>query len=143
MTESLPEDVRRELDAIDAVLAGRPVEPELSELGRLALALRDERPEPRLGAFSSLDERVATGFPRRRRRFALPSIPPSALAGAAAAAIAIAVVIPLATSKHTPPNLVTATKAPEASSDTSSGASSSSSQASDQIAPSTAASGGA
>ena len=66
--EALPPDARRELDAIDAALAGRPVEPELTELGRLALALREDRPEPDDAAAARLDARMrAAQQPRRRR----------------------------------------------------------------------------
>ncbi len=43
-TDALPPDIQRELDAIDAALGGRPVEPELTELGALAVALREEMP---------------------------------------------------------------------------------------------------
>ena len=59
------DDARREVEAIDAALAG---EPELTELGRLALLLRDERPSPG-PAFTREPRR-----PRRRR------LPPAAAA---------------------------------------------------------------
>ena len=42
----LPDDVVRELAAIDAALAGEPVEYELRELAELSMTLRDERPAP-------------------------------------------------------------------------------------------------
>ena len=62
-------DVERELAALDDALAGRPVAPDLTELGELALALRDERPEPSPEFGQKLDEKVARGFrdpgPRR------------------------------------------------------------------------------
>ena len=45
MPELTP-DVERELAAIDDALAGRRVAPDLTELGELALALREERPRP-------------------------------------------------------------------------------------------------
>ena len=45
MPELTP-DVERELAALDDALAGRRVAPDLTELGELALALRDERPAP-------------------------------------------------------------------------------------------------
>ena len=45
MPEITP-DVERELAALDDALAGRRVAPDLTELGELALLLRDERPEP-------------------------------------------------------------------------------------------------
>jgi hypothetical protein len=56
--------VERELDAIDAALAGRPVEPELTELGALAIALREERPEGDPVWVRELDSRAAAGFPK-------------------------------------------------------------------------------
>jgi hypothetical protein len=69
MPELTP-DVERELAALDDALAGRRVAPDLTELGELALALRDERPRPDPVFASSLDAEVARGFvdadPRRR-----------------------------------------------------------------------------
>src|SRR5688500_7388823 len=69
MPDHLTPDVERELAALDDALAGRPVAPDLGELGELALLLRDDRPEP-TGAFGAdLDARVRRGFssesPRR------------------------------------------------------------------------------
>src|SRR5918999_1218400 len=69
MPELTP-DVERELAAIDDALAGRRVAADLTELGELALALREERqrPGPEFGA--ELDAKVERGFrdpgPRRR-----------------------------------------------------------------------------
>ena len=63
------------LDAIDATLAGEPVDPRHAELAELALLLADERPRPRPGFTSDLDARVA-------QRFAAA---PARVAGAAAA----------------------------------------------------------
>ena len=69
MPELTP-DVERELAALDDALAGRRVAPDLTELGELALALRDERPEPGPSFGPELDAKVARGFrdpdPRRR-----------------------------------------------------------------------------
>jgi Domain of unknown function (DUF4349) len=82
------------LEAVDAALAeGRVTSPEVSELQELALALRAESPRPSPALLQRLDERVAAGFPRRRR-IRLPglSLPPLALAGGAAAAL-IAVIV--------------------------------------------------
>ena len=42
-------ETRRELEALDAALAGLPVDPRDEELASLAVALRDERPLPRPG----------------------------------------------------------------------------------------------
>jgi len=53
--------IERELDAIDAALAGRDVAPELTELGALALALREDRPQA--PPMPVLDSKVAAGFP--------------------------------------------------------------------------------
>jgi hypothetical protein len=98
--DALPEEVRRELEAIDAALAGEPVDPELTDLGRLALALREERPDPRPAFTRDLDSRAAAGFPRRRRLAALREklraapmlVPGTALAGLIAFAVVVSVV---------------------------------------------------
>jgi hypothetical protein len=88
-------ELQRELAAIDAALAGEPVEPELSELGALALTLRTDRPRPRPQFAAALDERAAAGFAqpaprtthRRARRALLPAL------GLAATAALVAVVV--------------------------------------------------
>src|SRR5688572_14096909 len=67
MPELTP-DVERELAALDDALAGRRVTPDLTELGELALALRDERPRPSEGFGRTLDERMERGFPPRDPR---------------------------------------------------------------------------
>jgi hypothetical protein len=59
----LTPDVERELAALDDALAGRRVEADLTELGELALALRETRPRPTDGFGRSLDARVERGFP--------------------------------------------------------------------------------
>jgi len=66
----LTDDVERELAALDDALAGRRVASDLAELGELALALRDERPQINDGFARHLDMRVERGFPGRdpRRR---------------------------------------------------------------------------
>jgi hypothetical protein len=58
-------DVAAALDAIDATLAGEPVDPTHAELAELALLLADERPEIDPEFARSLDEQAA-------RRFAAP-----------------------------------------------------------------------
>jgi len=70
MPDPLSPDVERELAALDNALAGRPVAPDLAELGELARLVRDDRAEPS-GAFgATLDAEVKRGFsqgdPRRR-----------------------------------------------------------------------------
>ena len=60
---TLPADVARELDALDAALAGDPVAADLGDLGALALTLRDDRPAPGAAFAARLDERAAAGFP--------------------------------------------------------------------------------
>jgi len=62
MPELTP-DVERELAALDDALAGRRVEPDLTELGELALALRETRPRPTDGFGRLLDTRLERGFP--------------------------------------------------------------------------------
>ena len=73
---------RRELEALDAALAGRPIDARDEELGSLAVALRDDRPLPRPEFALDLDLRARDGFPapeaakaarppRRRRTWGL------------------------------------------------------------------------
>ena len=64
----LTPDVERELAALDDALAGRRVAPDLTELGELALALREERPRPADDFGRFLDTRVERGFPGRDPR---------------------------------------------------------------------------
>jgi hypothetical protein len=76
----MPPEVARELRALDAALAGEPVDAELSELRDLALDLRADRPVPAVEFARALDARAAAGFPkptavtpsRAPRRRALP-----------------------------------------------------------------------
>jgi Domain of unknown function (DUF4349) len=58
-------DVTAALDAIDATLAGEPVDPKHAELAELALLLADERPEIDPEFARSLDDRVARRFAAR------------------------------------------------------------------------------
>ena len=90
---TLPADVARELDALDAALAGDAVPSDLGDLGALALTLRDDRPVPGVAVAARLDERAAAGFPaakratgRSRRTWAGLGIVAS---GAAAAVLAV------------------------------------------------------
>jgi hypothetical protein len=56
-------ETRRELDALDAALAGMRVDPRDEELASLAVALREERPVPRPEFALDLDLRARDGFP--------------------------------------------------------------------------------
>ena len=97
----MPPEAAAALAAIDATLAGEPVDPRYAELAELALILRDERPVVGAQFAAELDERVA-------RRFASPARPASAprrrmrgwwmgsAAGLAAAAVAVVAVVVLA-----------------------------------------------
>jgi hypothetical protein len=64
----LSPDVERELEALDDALAGRRVAPDLTELGELALLLREDRPQPTDDFGRRLDARVERGFPGRDPR---------------------------------------------------------------------------
>ena len=62
-------EIAAELDAIDATLAGEPVDPQHAELAELALLLAATRPRARAASSPrSLDERVRTPVRARRRR---------------------------------------------------------------------------
>jgi hypothetical protein len=77
------------LEAIDATLAGDPIDPEYAEVAELALLLRAERPEPPAEYAARLDERAARRFasatPTRRA--------PARLLFAPAAGLAVAVIV--------------------------------------------------
>src|SRR5215218_3056088 len=96
----LSPDVERELEALDDALAGRPVAPDLTELGELALLLREDRPEPNDGFGRNLDRRARLGFPKGdpsvrasgRRRFAWHGWMGPAL-GATASVLVIAAMV--------------------------------------------------
>jgi hypothetical protein len=87
------------LDAIDATLAGEPVEPRFADMAELALLLAADRPVVEREFAAALDERVAGRFgagrgvvaPRGRARSWLLS-PQFGLAGAGLAAVIVAVV---------------------------------------------------
>ncbi len=61
----LDPDVERRLDAIDRALAGHRVDPDLEDLGMLAVEIRGARPQPSAEAERMLDELAASGFPPR------------------------------------------------------------------------------
>jgi hypothetical protein len=73
--ETLDPAAQRELAAIDATLAGRPVELELGDLERLVHEVRAERPRPADVFARELDRRAAAGFARAdgRRRTLVPA----------------------------------------------------------------------
>ncbi|MGH2896585.1 MAG: DUF4349 domain-containing protein, partial [Solirubrobacteraceae bacterium] len=98
-SDPLGPEIAGALMAVDATLAGEPVDPEYAELAELALILRRERPRTSDAFTVRLDERV-------QRRFARPA--PAArgtglrrwlggsLAGLAATAAGVAVVLVIA-----------------------------------------------
>src|ERR1700760_1510780 len=95
-SDPLSPEIATALMAVDATLAGDPVDPEYAELAELALILRRERPRTSDAFTARLDERV-------ERRFARPA--PAVrgtglrrwlfgpVAGLAAAAAGVAVVL--------------------------------------------------
>ncbi len=70
MSREMPLDpeIADELDAIDATLAGDPVDPGHAELAELALLLVADRPAPAPGFAESLDRRIAAGLAERSSR---------------------------------------------------------------------------
>ncbi|HWE32497.1 MAG TPA: DUF4349 domain-containing protein [Solirubrobacteraceae bacterium] len=113
-------EVAASLDAIDATLAGEPVDPRYAELAELALLLRAERPQCGAQFVHAMDVHVERRFarpaaagaggagggppakPRGRRMWALA---PVWGGGAVAAAIAIAIVLSAGGSGSSTPNL--------------------------------------
>ena len=72
--EPIDPEIAASLDAIDAVLAGEPVDARYVDLAEIALLVTAERPEVRPSFAQSMDQRVARRFaavpserPRRRR----------------------------------------------------------------------------
>lgn len=88
----------RELEAIDAALAGRPVDPDLAGWAEFAEMLSEERPEADPDWSAELDQAVEQRFPRRpvdgRRGFAsaIGSLMPRRMAPAVAGLATFAVV---------------------------------------------------
>ncbi|MGH2978893.1 MAG: DUF4349 domain-containing protein, partial [Solirubrobacterales bacterium] len=72
----LDPETTRELEALDAALAGLPIEPRDEELASLAVALRDERPVPRPEFALDLDLRAREGFETTARAARLRTPPP-------------------------------------------------------------------
>jgi hypothetical protein len=71
--ETLTPEMLRELGALDAALAGEPVQPDLTDLAELTALLREERPDPDPTFVRALDDRVTRGFPRRAQGRAVPA----------------------------------------------------------------------
>jgi uncharacterized protein DUF4349 len=90
--DTLPPEVRRDLDAMDAAVAGRTHEGGDAVLADLAALLAADRPEPDPRWARRLDTRAAQGFPRRRRRLRVPRVWLAPAAGVAACAALILVV---------------------------------------------------
>lgn len=95
----LDPEVIAELEAIDATLAGEPVDPSYAELAELSLLLAADRPQVPDPFARHLDERVATRFARvspepRRKRLSLArrAWMPALAGGLAAAVIAVVAV---------------------------------------------------
>jgi hypothetical protein len=92
--EPIDPDIAAQLEAIDATLAGQPVDPEHAELAELALLLAAERPEPADQFAAQMDERVGRRFEVeaavRRRRHRLWVLAPSAAGLAATAGVVVA-----------------------------------------------------
>jgi hypothetical protein len=95
---STPDTLTRELAALDDALAGRPVDPDLTDLAELAVALRDERLAPDPAFARTLDTRVERGFPRavearKRRGIKWPRVTLPALGVAASVLLVVVVAI--------------------------------------------------
>lgn len=128
--DTLDPEVERELQAIDAALAGEPVAPELAELEALVRVACDDRPRPADAFAERLDERARVGFaaePCRRRPFValrarlqrrmlLP-----ALGGAATLLVAVVVVTSLVGGKAGESETNTSAPAPAPASGTARG----------------------
>jgi hypothetical protein len=93
---STPETLTRELAALDDALAGRPVDPDLADLGELALLLREDRPVTDDAFARALDLQAERRFPRERakaRRFGIKwlRVPMPALGIAASLVLVVGV----------------------------------------------------
>src|SRR6476661_5453035 len=71
--DAMSPDVQRELEALDAALAGERVGPNFAELRDFALALRSERAVARPRFASELDTRAEAGFRSTAPRTTAPS----------------------------------------------------------------------
>jgi hypothetical protein len=108
--ETLSPEAERDLAALDAALAGRPV-PESRGLAELARELRAERPEPEPRFADELDARAAEGFrgappsgPIARLRERIAATPPRRMLAPAGALATLAVVAGVALSQTSLPD---------------------------------------
>src|SRR5450755_2148382 len=124
-------EIAASLDAIDATLAGEPVDPRHAELAELALLLASQRPQIEAGFAGSLDGRVDRRFARRaslrRRRGWI--FAPAAMVGLAATVAAVVVLSSGGSGSFSSPTTSAAERAPAATA-TSSGTAASSTAAS-------------
>jgi hypothetical protein len=95
--EPMTPEVAGALLAVDATLAGEPVDPQYAELAELALILRRDLPEPSDAFASALDGRVQRRFaapagprPPRRRRWLFAPGAAAAVAGVVAVLVVTA-----------------------------------------------------
>ncbi len=88
----LPDDVRRDLAAMDAALAGATPD---GDLAALAVVIRDERPRPDAGVAARLDARAEAGFaePRAATAGRRPLLPALGVAGALVLALVVGTVV--------------------------------------------------
>jgi hypothetical protein len=95
MPDDEPVDVNlaTSLEAIDAALAGEPVDPEYADIAELSLLLAAERPEMESGSARSLDERVQRRFAVDRPRSPRGLWRYASLGAAATAAVAALLVV--------------------------------------------------
>src|SRR5579859_737050 len=115
----LDPEIAASLEAIDATLAGDPVDPAHAAVAELALLLRDERPGPSADFARRLDQTVARRFApvgpvddgkrRRPRRWWLWT-PAAGLA----AAVVVAIVIVVGGGSHQAPSYNAIASAPAA-----------------------------
>jgi hypothetical protein len=98
-------EIAAELDAIDATLAGEPVDPQYADIAELALLVAAERPVPEPAYAARVDERVTRRFAASpssrvagsaRARMRMRSWWPQLAAGSAALAAAVALVVVIA-----------------------------------------------
>lgn len=91
----LSESDRLELGAVDAALAGDPVDPQYAEFAELALLLADAKPALTVSRAAELDRRVGAmaAAPARTRRPSAPAGRPWFLRPACGAGLAIALAI--------------------------------------------------
>jgi hypothetical protein len=101
--EPMDPEVLAQLDAIDATLAGEPVDPDYAEIAELALLLTADRPQMDEGFAGTLDEKVARRFvavpetsasARPRRRWLREFAPIGGVATALVAAFVLVIVLP-------------------------------------------------